>query len=318
MTSIYDFGVGGFDLVFTMPDLSSGQWVEVKANIAVCEEDAEDPASAVSYIRIGNDSEYYVTLYDSGYRVMTTSYAPHIETGGVVRIIFHNEFCTVYVDSLWLYTFSFDAVYYPEEPVVSMRASTNITVTGIRLKELSDWREAIFIDMETTSQNAIGSVVLQRPVDIRQNYLGQMVFEYDPVRSSREIKFIKEHAPEEYEPSNACSDAIVYFTNAAVVIDREFAKTHGFVTRMYRLPDLDNGAIRATRIMQKRARQSAFHHSVIMRYNPIYEVGDIAGAVYTASSTGYDEDADIIIEQMQISFANGEAKLVISGRENIP
>ena len=195
MTSIYDFGVGGFDLVFTSPALSSGEWIEVRANIAACHEDVDDGLStAYTYVRIGVDANgTYVLVRDKVSRDLAIFYAPNITTMGVVRVIFHNEFCTVYIDGDWLYTFSFDAVYYPEEPTISMRASGNITVTGIRLKELSDWREAIFIDMETTSQNAIGGVVLQRPVDIRQNYLGQMVFEYDPVRSSKAVEFIKEH-----------------------------------------------------------------------------------------------------------------------------
>lgn len=316
----YDFGVGGYDIEFDCPDLSD-QAVMIRSNIAVTVADAATSGSGANDIIIGNSGGsggyYYVSVEDmNGYEV-EKYFTDDLLRMGRVRVVFHNEFATIYVDERWVYTFSFEKVYIPDVVTLALHTSGgSITVTNIRKKELSDWREAIFIDMETTSQNAISSVVLQRPLDPRTNYEGDLVFEYEPVRSYMAVMpFVRKHNLRESESSQAASDAIVYFTRAAVVIDETFLNNYGFVTRMYRLPDLDNGAIHAAKIMQNKARQRLRMHTVTGRWYPEYELQDRARISTYLTGTGTLDEFDISIESISLSISEGEASMQMTGRD---
>jgi hypothetical protein len=196
--------------------------------------------------------------------------------------------------------------------------SSTVAITNVRLKELADWREAIFIDMETTSQNALGSVVLQRPVEIYPTYLGDLRFVYDPVRSSYRLPQVRNKSYTKQDTMSSASDAIVYFTNAAVVFHENFAKNVGFVTRMYRFPDLDNGAIHAAHVQLNKAYEQRKSHRVNSRYNPRYEIGDIATVQYTASGTRKAFDVDVIIESIsEITIGPGKNSMTVQGREKV-
>jgi hypothetical protein len=315
--SIYDFGVGGYDVVFTAPDLSSGQWIRVSSKAGITATDVASPLSAKTIVQVGYlGGKYYLSVLDKSAITVDTYTSQDLAHLGAVRIVFHNEFITVYVQDYWIHTFWFDSIYHPEEQEVKMSASGSLAITNVRLKELADWREAIFVDMETSSQNAISSVILQRPIDIRSGHDGEMIFEYDPPRSTETVKFVRQYTTSESETGAGCSDAVVYFTNAAVVIDDDYAEQVGFVTRMYRFPDLDNGAIRAARIAQKRARQSRKMHTATCRFHPRLEVGDIASIAFPATSTSRPIVSSFIVESIDFNMENGVQSMKISGRDS--
>jgi len=315
--STYDFGVGGYDIQFDVASLSTGQEIIICSDIAITAADAATPSTAESFIHIGNSSGvYYITAKDKSSN-QVDKFESNISELGTVRVVFHNQFCSVYVDDLWEYTFSFADVYHPEDPAVGLKTNgASIGFTNVRLKELSDWREAIYVDMETTTQNAFRSVILQRPVDIYPNYEGKLTFEYDPDRDSATLYFVHRHKVVETDESQGSSDGITYFAYAAVVPDLDFAEDVGFVTRMYRLPDLDTGAIRATQILQQRARQNRKRHSVVSRVNFQFEMGDIANISETLSGTGTAFSESLIIEALSFSISEGNQEMRLEGRDN--
>jgi len=314
--TIYDFGVGGYDIVFTAPDLSNGEWIAVSSRAGVTAADAAAPASAKTYVVIGRTGDkYFISVHDSSDGQVDRYTSSDLSHLGEVRIVFHNEFITVYVQDYWIHTFWFDDIYHPEEQDIKMSCSGSIAVTNIRLKELSDWREAIFVDMETNSQNAISSVILQRPIEIRSASGGEMVFVYDPDRDTQIIHFVRSLDIEQAESSQGCSDAIVYFTNVAVVVDDAYAEQVGFVTRMYRFPDLDNGAIRAATIQQRIARQSRKSYRSLSRFHPKVEVGDIVSIAFPASGSYLPVEANLIVDSINFSIESGAQSMTIQGRD---
>ncbi len=314
--SIYDFGVGGFDLQFHCPALSSSEYLVVCSKIAITATDAQAPATAKSYLKIakGDDNEYTFSMLDKNSKPIET-YTYLITNLGLVRVVFHNEFCTVYVDGYWVHTFGFTKVYHPDDPEVGLKASGEITVTEIRLKELSDWREAIWVDLETSTQNAISTAILQRPVNIYPNYRGEIVFEYSPLRDRVDLEFVHIHEINHQESMQAAADAIVYFTRTGVVTDKIFARQVGFVTRFYRLPDLDNGAIAAARKIMDRERQSRKVHSSRGRLNPVLAIGDIAVIHQNLSATETLLSESFIVEDINLRLTLGAFEMTVQGRD---
>jgi len=314
--TIYDFGVGGFDIEFSVASISQGQEIIVCSDIGV-NDDAEDPDTSQCFVVLGRDATgYYFEVRDKNGDSVEEFETP-MSNLGKVRIIFHNAFCTTYIDDNWVYTFYFWDVYHPEEPNVGMKTvGGNITVYDIRLKELADWRDAIYVDMETSTQNAIRTAILQRPVDIYPNYEGKLVFEYDPVRDSDSVLFVKKHTYQEQDDPKASSDGIVESTYAGVAMDLQYAKTDGFVTRLYRLPDLDTGFIRAASILQMRGRQSEQGHDVACRINLQFEIGDIAEVDENVTGTGTAIDRNFVIEGMTLAISDGRQEMTLSGRDS--
>lgn len=314
--TIYDFGVGGYDIEFEVASLSVGEEIIVCSDIGL-NADADDPDTAESFIVIGRDSTgYYLEARDKDGDSIE-EFESEMSNLGKVRVIFHNAFCTVYFDYHWVYTFYFADVYHPEEPSVGLKTTGgSITVYNIRLKELADWREAIYVDMETSTQNAINTAILQRPVDIYPNWQGQLVCEYDPIRESDDVLIVKLHNLVESSHPKASSDGIVESTYAGVVMDLAFAETDGFVTRLYRLPDLDNGFIRAASIMQTRARRSQEKHRVSCRINIQFEIGDIAQVDEVVSGTGTAVVENFVVENISVSISEGKQEMSLVGRDS--
>jgi len=314
--STYDFGTGGYDIEFRRDTLSNGQELIVCAKIGITEDDVADPDTAKCFIVIGKDSNsyYFVARDKNGDDV--DEFESQLSALGLIRVVFHNEFCTIYVDHYWIYTFGFDDIYHNVDPEVGLKTTGGgITVYDLRKKELSDWREAVYVELEISSQNAIRTAILQRPVDIYPNWEGRLVCEYNPNRNSDSVYFVKKHSEKRGDNSQACSDAVIQSTYAAVVTDVQYAMTDGFVTRMYRLPDLDSGYVQAAQIMQDRARRSNKEHSVQCRINIHFEIGDIANVSATVSGTGRSLSESFVIENMSLSISEAKQQMSLSGRD---
>jgi len=169
--------------------------------------------------------------------------------------------------------------------------------------------------MESSAQNAISSVIQQRPVEIINKYDGSIRFQYSPqTRDDVDIKFIHSYSGGAEDSSSVASDAIVYFYDMAVLADEQAAADVGFVTRMYRLPDLESGAIKAARVMQQRARENLHRHAVQCRFNLALELGDIANIVYIRAGSLTEIEEYCIVEAIRFSIRDGQATMDFEGR----
>jgi len=311
---IYLLGLGGYDLQFTIASLASGQELRVFSNSAFVSGDFAD-ANRRAYVGIKNNAgAYELYLRDTALNVL--EFFPMTQTSlGVVRVIAHNEFVSVYVDRVWVHTWALSYIYHPEDISVGIVLSTGTaTVTNTLLRELSDWRENVWVEIDSTSANAISSIINQRPVDIWSDYRGYVNYVYEYTRSTFDMEFVDRHLIDR-DDTVGSSDGLLYGNAAAPVVDTDFMTDYGFVTRVYRLPDVESGPIRAIKHFQELGRQRTKKHSIDSRIFPSVEIGDIVSVAKTLSGTGTAFSEDAIVEDLRISISAGQNRMAITGRD---
>lgn len=314
MTVELDFGSGGFDLRMVIPATSAGQWVRITPNSAFLEADkGETDQSGTLEIRRTSTGVQLSTMdkdlndievYEEEMSAVTLN----------ARVVMHNRYISVMINGRWIHTFWLAYVFHEQEISVEL-TSSGLTVSDLLYTELSDWREAVWIDMEMTAANAIGAVIHQKPIDIFPIYTGEVCFTYEFERDQISASHIHKVSTKYENNTKACSDAIVYHTNVGVSIDEDLLRMRGFVTRMLRLPDLDHGAMVAARGIQERGREKLKMHSIEARLVPHLEMGDICAYETAVSGTGRALSGEFIVESYGISISK-EAKVTISGRNN--
>lgn len=311
----YNFGTGGADIEFDVSTLSSGNSVEVVFGMQVAQTSGSfsNIESGKTYIKITEgSSSCTITVICNNHTFRTFKY--HHSANGHIRVIAHSYYITVYINGAWAHTFHFPYATYRTTRYVALKSSSSETVTNVRLKELADWREAIWIDMESSGLNAITSVILQRPVEMYPRYSGTLAFTYDPDRN--EVSIIKPKIVNEekgVDPELA-SDAIVYFSDVAVVTSEIVARDYGFITRMYRFPDLEQDAINAGRITLEDAIRRSRMIDIAGRYNPKLELGDIATLSFNKVGTGTAISKKVIVESLRINVGDGVFSFEAKGR----
>ena len=145
--TLYDFGTGGFDLLFTIDEsiMATDDGIIVCSTVALTADDAADPDTAKSYVGIykRGPADFEFIIMDKAGDALE-KITKEFSDLGCVRVIAHGKFITIYVERQWIHTFAVPEVYYPLEKYVALKtASASLVVTDIRLKELSDWRDAI-------------------------------------------------------------------------------------------------------------------------------------------------------------------------------
>jgi len=108
----------------------------------------------------------------------------------------------------------------------------------------------------------------------------------------------------------------VYYSDVGVQIDSDYAEQVGFTTRMLRLADMDNGAIRAAQVIQRRARRDRHEHRVIARMDPQIELGDIGSISETLTGDQTVFSESFIVKSMNLQFRNGELQMTLVGRDS--
>lgn len=227
----------------------------------------------------------------------------------VIRFLLHDEFVTIYFDERWMYTFALEDVVYPETVTASLTANAAITCSEIRRQELYDWRDAIFVDMETVAGGAVQSVIQQRPVELRPKWDGALYLSYVPAYTSNAetLAFVRQ-MEESYEfTQGSFADGIVQgMTNEVVQSDTAIDHS-GFATRVLRLPDLDSGAKRAAKTIQIQSIQSMYQIGIDLRPNLTIEPGDLVeyGGIQT------------IVEAVSYTLRQGQLGMQLKGRRNL-
>ena len=312
--------IGGYDVRFNIGTLPEGASIEIKSNVSIIN-DVNYPNSVLV---LNKQADRIMILSGSERHLLSQCFEHLIAAFSSVRILAHDEFCTVYLDNAWVCTFSFEYISYPEELTLTMSyfdgtaASTGTcAVTNVIIQELYDWRDAIYIDLDTNAMNTIQSIIQQRPIEIVPRYDGVLQFYYEPTtRSNVSIPFIKDFLRTEEDSKTACSDAIVYYSDVKVLSNNLTAKVLGFITRIFRLSELDHGALKAAEMIQKKARQNTRRYKIQARINLALEVGDIADIEYTTVDTNETINDSFIAETIQLYLSNGDSYMIVEGRSN--
>jgi len=301
---------GGFDLSFTVGSLPTDSSILVKCSTDIVS------GTTGSIIKLSNESDlYYIYLMDSDSNVMEKFKSPLAFRPSRIRYSFHNQFLTVYFDDFWIHTFCVDYIFQKEDAEIQFSASEAISVMDVVLVELDDWRDAIYIDLEQNSASAIGNIIQSRPVVTWTKYDGSIRFAFAKNnRSVVSVSFVREHSRGRAVDGKACSDAIAQFSEVATIIDPLFGEKYGFVTRFYKVPELDTGAIRACKYIQSVGRQNYEKHSLTCRINPVIEVEDLASYSYTTTGTPITLSGQFIVESLNVDIQVGRMSMQITGR----
>lgn len=313
-------GAGGFDLAFRIPVMGSSQSVTVQTNVDI------GGYYGGSTVAIANWSgKIYATISGIGYGSKPTPDAEKTFKSALngsspidVRILYHDKFISVYLNEWWFFTTGFDGMKYKDDLSIKMYSTGwSPTITNIVNRELGDWREAIFIDMETPASSALGSVIQDRPVLIWPNPDGSLRFSYGdsddgPISLSNNI--LRKHDRIKSNDPRAAADVIVRGGDVSVMQDSVYATTKGFQTRVYNLGSLDSGAVEAARRLLIRARENAIRHQITIRPDMRVMIGDEISVSYT-SVGGRTEAYDMVVESIAMSALYGDGTMTIQGRE---
>lgn len=314
----------GFDLYFETQDAVT---VDVRANVYIKPDNYEEDIAGDTTIKVilekgtGNAFKVWYKSLPSD----TTIFQQDTTIGdgnlGIkYRVIFHEDALTILANGRWISTCVFDDVIYPEDVLnVQINSTTPITIENIRIRELGDWREAIYIDLETDAKSAIGSVIQERPIESYMNPDGTMEFWYDYTSGSVPYGFEPNQHEIDYSiPPDGASDAIINSADWAKTVQYAgFARTIGFATRLMRFPNLYSGAIKAAYITLKRMYEKSENHSITMRPDVSLRHGDVLLLDYTTSATERHIQSNVVIEGVGISVSNGKAKMTIRGRKDL-
>lgn len=236
-----------------------------------------------------------------------------------VRVFYFNARISVYMNNKWVYSYNLRKVEYPFQITSSLRVDGSVaTVTNVNKVEIADGREAVFVDYESTSDNAISSIVQDRPIETYSAIGRAAQFTYDATKQDIGALFVNSYTSTESGQSSASSDGLVYSMDVGISNDEYVARELGLITRLYRLPDLDSGVERAVRAIQKKARQSRIRVDTTGRFDPRIEVSDVHvldNVIITGTQRVVSDR--VIVEDLSMSLSDGNYSQNLSGRRDV-
>jgi len=235
-----------------------------------------------------------------------------------IRIFIFDKNISGYCNDILVYSYTLQTIVFPVETLLSLIVSgSTTTISNICWRELSDAREAVFVDYEATTENAIQSIIQQRPIEINPEIGREMSFTWDATKDEIPATYIKAFADNEQDNTQLSSDGIVYYEDVGIAINEDVAKDVGFITRMYRLSELTVGALTAAQKYQTHALQK--RHSLSAnsnRIDPRIENRDILIIDLIVTGTNRHLEDRIIVEDVNISLQDGQYRTSISGRKD--
>jgi len=233
-----------------------------------------------------------------------------------IRIFFFDQFMSVSLNDKWVYSYGFASIEYTEDVTASLKLDgASTTITDIRRVELSDGREAVFVDYESTTENAIQSIIQQRPVMVLPHVNRKLTFTYAAEKDDVDAVFVHRYKEKTSHPSGLSSDGLVYFEDVGVSIDLETARDVGFITKLYRLPELNTGATAAAATLQRQARQRRVMVETVQRLDPRIEVCDVLHVNLVTTSTERHIERSFIVEDVRIQMQDGDYSMSLTGRK---
>jgi len=319
---VYD--AQGIDIEFEINDLGTNSWVDITTDAIVALTSGSSYQATVKITKTASDTYRadYIAKTNTGegdqlldsirFSLLSANKLP-------IRVIYHDNFTTLDIGRSWVFTFSTGAISYPSTCGIYLLALDNIEFRDVVLTELSDWREAIYIDLETDGKSAIGSVIQERPIETRHCVDGSIAYWYEITRERIAIFPPRRHTHTTQYPRSGSSDALIQGNYTQAIQVPEFLSRYGFATKVMRMPNLTIGAVRAAKLTIKRLIEQASAHTVYMRPDIRIEVGDVIEIDFIASGTNQHIDADAVVESTNLSFSasDNNPTLTVSGREEL-
>jgi hypothetical protein len=322
---------GGLDLTLTfVPSTSKYLYLETDIQgIAGYTTDCNDDQYKDWDIKIAYKTEggkYYLVcsslIDDTIVNTADFKLDDHPVTSIDLRIFIHNNSVSIWANDKWAYSYSLQFVWYPADSIITTVLSAHgvggMTVTNINKHELGNWREAVFVDYEANSESVIQSIIQQRPLEILPDVDNEIIFTYHNTKDTVVPNHIISYDEDEVTPSDVSSDGLVYAIELGISLYEKAAKDVGFITRLYRLSELDSGIVNAAKNIQEKALERRHPATVQMRLDPRIEFTDILDLDLTVTGTKTVISRDIIVEGLSIAIQNGSYSLTATGRRDEP
>jgi hypothetical protein len=299
--------------------------VRLTTDISASRFDVDEIPSAVSLLLgsvalAGKTYSYITLLFGSSTEIDISTYKI-CEGSSVdpitVGIFFFNNYISVSYNKKFVYWYGFGRIEYPSSVEAKLKnvSGASITLTNIRRRELFDGRVAIFVDYEADSSSVIGSLLQQRPIQTFPLSDGKMNFTYQQSEDIVDAVYVNEAIREDVENNSYSSDGLTYFRDVDISISEDTARDVGFVTRLYKLSELDSGAIQAVQTMQRVGLERRKQASVGQRLDPRIDQNDVLHVDTTVVGTGRLVQFDIVVDSINIRLENGNYSMRMSGRE---
>jgi len=303
----------GYDIEF---ELSAPQTFEIRSNVKINGENYEeadtivnDTGTTLAFTHVSG-SNFRLSLVSTPSD--TVMYTVDYTSGTAAqrfRVLYHENNMSIYHNHRWVASFTFDELIYTQTSFVDVKAysASSITFNDVWLRDLQDWREAVYIDLETDAMAAISSVVQERPIEIMTNPDGTLRCYYEYTRPQVTLQTDPyNHDINTSIPRDGASDAIIYGSHdVKTIISSLFAKSFGFATKLFRFPNLNVGATEAAWRMLKKSYESRIRHSLDIRPDIRFLPGERLVVQYNLSGTGKVISEEMIVESSNISLKAG-------------
>lgn len=262
-------------------------------------------------------STWAVTLSDNatGTEIARALFTAPVDLGTKyhsVRIMICNRYASVILDDVWIATFCFTF----EIPTTdgAMWLLSGATYRNLRVREISDWREAIYIDFESSGQSAMQSILQERSVFTAGNSDGSLAVWYNFDYSRGAI--VSTNQPRKHKmlenPQTAISDALVYAGEAFTLQYQDLAEAYGLSTRVIRVSSLDTGAVKAAHEIVRRMTASKKIDTIETRLDVRIETGDTLNIVYDSPDAG-SVNRTIKVTSCSINISPPGASSIVEG-----
>lgn len=244
-----------------------------------------------------------------------TLYSTYVANAGLqitLRILYTKERICVYLNDELVISYCCQFISWPDV-VDSYLFSTSVSGTmDYTIVELSEDRDAIYFDMQSTVLDALRAIIQERPVKMRRAfgyfYPSMNFFYKNPDASVVTGLFVSDISERLSIADSAASDSVVYGMDVFVATDLKFLQNNGYLTNVIKIPNINSGGMKAvTQAQQDYARKSGRTiDSLLSRFDPSLEQGDIMrfDAEFAQHNTRYDYDYEVLQLSLNLSTAN--------------
>jgi len=289
--------------------------------------DLPDITGKTLYINIGNLSAtvainttyvgfYSADAFDGGGTIIATKLVEKYSLTAAIthlRVFIHDDFISVYNDIHCIGSCCPTPPKCLVNTPVKLKATSPITVTNIRIRELGTYREAVWVDMESTGANAISSVIQERPVLLFPRHNGAVAYTYLGNLGSSNLYRVRNHRKEtRFTPG--MSDITAYYAYSKLVQSTSWASDVGFTPAVLRLPNINTDVDFITQIIQQRALEGLTLYTANARLHHLIEIGDKVNLSYVLSGTGTTVSEYFIAENLSFNWRPTQESETLQGR----
>jgi len=310
--------ISGFDLSFSLDksELGNGDYIEIIPEAGFVE---EIHSCSLRLNRDVTNDRFKVELYNDYAELLERCFFSVPDEAFNFRVLFHDNFITVYINNVWVYTFGAVEIFYDHTCDILFNSNSSINAKNVVLSELGDWSEAFYIDLDTNGKTAVSQIIRERPVEIISRSNGAIKYSYNETRENIELvdNFVADYSERSSMPDNCGSNAIVYADIVRTLQYSPYLERYGFATRIFRLPNLTIGSLKAAKLLLKRNLESADKCNLSYRPDPRIEVGDEISINASVYGSGKSLVRDIVVENLSFSLKDGNYRMKISGRKSL-